>query len=226
MPEQTTRHPRPVGLWVGVILITVGVLALGWVTWQMVGTNVVAHHKQEQAVAEIREDWEKPRTPDTEAPGPSDGEAGQTDADGRDDAILRIPRFGEHWEMPIFESVSDTALASGVGHLPGSAKVGDTGNYAVAAHRVTHGEPFRNLPDLNAGDRIIIETRTMRYTYVLDTDGDARTVDFDDTWVLNDQPIPLPSRKVITLTTCAELFHTDNRLVAFGHLASQTIKSP
>jgi sortase A len=27
-----------------------------------------------------------------------------------------------------------------------------------------------------------------------------------------------PGQKLITLTTCAELFHTDNRMIAFGHL--------
>jgi len=52
-------------------------------------------------------------------------------------------------------------------------------------------------------------------------------VGFRDTWVV--APIPrTPTRtaydlrqaRLITLTTCSELFHTDNRMIAFGHLVA------
>jgi sortase A len=29
---------------------------------------------------------------------------------------------------------------------------------------------------------------------------------------------------LLTLTTCSELFHTDNRMIAFGHLVKDTPK--
>jgi sortase A len=32
------------------------------------------------------------------------------------------------------------------------------------------------------------------------------------------QPAQRPGQRLITLTTCSELFHTDNRMIAFGHL--------
>ncbi len=32
------------------------------------------------------------------------------------------------------------------------------------------------------------------------------------------QPEQKPGQRLITLTTCSELFHTDNRMIAFGHL--------
>ena len=35
---------------------------------------------------------------------------------------------------------------------------------------------------------------------------------------------PEPGQKLITLTTCAELFHTDNRMIAFGHLVASTTR--
>lgn len=206
----TDTAPKPrLGLWLGVVSIGAGIAMLVWVGWQTVGTNVIAQHRQEAAVTAIRQAWE------ADAPDPDTSEEG---------ALLRIPRFGADWEMPILHGASDDNLASGVAHLSTSAEVGDTGNYALAAHRVTHGEPFRNLPELVAGDRVIVETRDTTYTYVLDTDGDSRTVDFADTWVLDDRPIPLPTRQVITLLTCAELFHTDDRLVVFGHLLSVVAK--
>jgi len=36
------------------------------------------------------------------------------------------------------------------------------------------------------------------------------------------EPSQKPGQKLITLTTCAELFHTDNRMIAFGHLVDTT----
>jgi sortase A len=35
---------------------------------------------------------------------------------------------------------------------------------------------------------------------------------------------PVDDPRLITLTTCAELFHTDNRMIAFGHLVSKVPK--
>jgi sortase A len=35
------------------------------------------------------------------------------------------------------------------------------------------------------------------------------------------EPPQEPGSRLLTLTTCSELFHTDNRLVAFGHLVSR-----
>ena len=32
------------------------------------------------------------------------------------------------------------------------------------------------------------------------------------------QPAQRPGQRLITLTTCSEIFHTDNRMIAFGHL--------
>jgi sortase A len=33
------------------------------------------------------------------------------------------------------------------------------------------------------------------------------------------EPAQTAGQQLITLTTCSELFHTDNRMIAFGHLA-------
>ncbi len=86
------------------------------------------------------------------------------------------------------------------------------------------------MPELQTGDEIIIETQTMVLTYVLDTGGDDLVVDLSEYWVT--APLPVnpdvgelePTQQIgqrlITLTTCAGLFHTDDRMVAFGHLES------
>jgi sortase A len=39
------------------------------------------------------------------------------------------------------------------------------------------------------------------------------------------QPSQEPGERLITLTTCAELFHTDERMIAFGHLVDTARKT-
>lgn len=246
----SATRPRSGARWAGAAVALVGLVLLGWAGWQFWGTTWVSRAHQEQIVKQLEENWaaasgptdpSRPRpTPaaDSKADPPATGSptdvatAGTTAA-----AILRIPAFGSDWAVPILEGTTPEILAVGVGHFVDSAAPGGVGNYALAAHRVTHGEPFRNMPDLVAGDQIIIDTARWRYTYVLDTDGDALEVDLHDTWVTAPAPHnptggigPItgpaegPGQRLITLTTCAELFHTDERLVAFGHLANRAAR--
>jgi sortase A len=104
----------------------------------------------------------------------------------------------------------------------------------VAAHRVTHGQPLRNMPDLRPGDKVIVETVDTTYTYVLDTNPNDLVIPFTGIWVLDalphnpnggPEPAQKPDQRLITLTTCSEIFHTDNRMIAFGHLVKATSKA-
>jgi len=197
------------------VLLLAGVVVLGYVGWQFLGTNWVSERRQQEILGDLEEGW-------------SAGE-GEVDAAGTTaGAVVRIPRFGDDYEVPLLEGTSDDALAAGIGHLDGTAGPGEQGNFALAAHRITHGEPFADLPALRPGDEVYVDTADRTYTYVVDTAGDALEVSFDAGWVLEplpDNPDPdgvepaqEPGQSLITLTTCAELFHTDERLVVFGHL--------
>jgi sortase A len=208
----------------GLVLLVVGLSLLGYVGWQFVGTNVVAHHKQQQLVQRTETAWK------AQAGASAHGSGVQLGAQ----ALIRIPRFGKKYVMPVSAGVGDNVLAEGFGHFHDTARPGAIGNYALAAHRVTHGEPLRNMPELRPGDKVIIETQDDIYTYVLDTNPNDLIVTFHDGWVIDPlpknpdpggvQPDPTVSRRLITLTTCAELFHTDNRMIAFGHLVTATPK--
>jgi sortase A len=201
----------------GIVLVLLGLSVLGWVGWQYVGTNIVAHHRQAAVADDLEDAW-------------SSGRAEVRTAGTTAGAVVRIPEFGSDYEVPLLEGTSDDALASGIGHLSDTASPGELGNFVVAAHRVTHGEPFAQLPSLRPGDLVVVETKDTTYTYSLDTAGDDLEVSFDDDWVLASlpdnpddggvEPAQQPGQRLITLTTCAELFHTDERLVAFGHLVS------
>ena len=82
------------------------------------------------------------------------------------------------------------------------------------------------MPSLRPGDTVLIEGRDAIYTYELDTNPNDLVVDIDADWVLAPHPDnpdpggvqPDRGRRLLTLLTCAELFHTDDRMVVFGHL--------
>lgn len=193
----------------GVLLVLAGLGLLGYVAWQYFGTNIVAKHEQAQIRDDLVKSWDKPAAKDPVMPGDAIG-------------LLRVPRFGDD-EVPIVKGVDDDSLSRGVGWFPDSARPGQVGNFAIAGHRVTHGEPFRDFLELRKGDEVVVETRTHVFTYVLRDDGDDRELDFSEGWVLD--PVPgkpdaVPTERLITMVTCAELFHTDKRSVVFGELVS------
>jgi sortase A len=219
-PDARPRGSRGASFWIGIGLVLAGLAVLGYVAWQLFGTNIVARHKQQSIVAETQKVWR------SQGAAGASGTATGVELNGAE-ALIRIPRFGRNYVMPVQEGVSDGVLAEGFGHFKGSADAGGTGNYAVAAHRVTHGEPLRDMPKLRPGDKIVVQTQDKTYTYRLDTDPNKLIVTFADVWVIDRlptnprggvEPSQRPGQKLITLTTCAELFHTDNRMIAFGHL--------
>ncbi len=214
---ESTRPARPSFLrrWtrrLGYGLILTGLAILAWIAWQLWGTNWQSERLHREIVAQLEEDWSGPGV-----------------------AIVRIPKFGEDYAVPVLEGTTPEVLAAGFGHFEETAGPGEVGNYAIAGHRITHGEPLRRMPELVAGDHVIIETRHQIHTYVLDTGGADLRVDFTQVWVLDEVPTnpraggvqppsQEPGQRLITLTTCAELFHTKDRLIAFGHLVETVDK--
>ncbi len=217
-PPAPARRGRGATFWIGLGLVLAGLGVLAYVAWQFFGTNIVSQRKQDKIVEQTREAWS--------VDAGADGSAKGVELNGAD-ALIRIPKFGKNYVMPVQKGISDQVLAEGFGHFQGSARPGGVGNYAIAAHRVTHGEPLRDMPELRPGDEVIVQTRTTDYTYELDTDPNDLIVTFEDVWVIDKlpknprggvQPLQRPGQRLLTLTTCAELFHTDNRMIAFAHL--------
>jgi sortase A len=133
--------------------------------------------------------------------------------------------LGKKYSVPVVQGVSLGALARGIGHYPGTVMPGHVGNFAVAGHRATHGEPFAYLDRLHKGDVVIVETRTDWFVYRMDR---VRIVEPTDVWVID--PVPgkpdaKPTQQLITLTTCNPRWASTQRLIVFGHLESRQDKS-
>lgn len=241
-PRRRVSHVRWAAMGVSVLLVLTGIGMLGYVGWEYAGTDVVARRSQADLKQEIRERWQHPTVADVVGPA-------ALPALGSADALVRIPRFGADYEMPLVEGVRDEDLAQGIGHFPGAGP-GQIGNFALAAYQATHGEPFHDLPRLRPGDEVIVETSDATYTYVVDTRPKDLVVPFTETWVIDPAPVApegeappgmptfesetptgtsspdaaTPTEAIICLTTSSERFHADDRMIAFGHLVSTTPK--
>lgn len=221
--NEQKRRGNPVFTVLGTVLLLVGLTGLGYVAWEYFGTNITAQKSMDEKATDLREQWkaEPPAepAPDAEAPDRIPGDA---------IALLRVPRFGADYEVPILTGTDVDTLAKGVGWYDSSVHPGEIGNFALAGHRITHGEPFAKALELQPGDEIIVETREATYTYVMDTSPADLTVVDTDTWVLD--PVPgkpdqTPTEPIITITTCQDLFHSVDRSIGFGHLAHTEQKS-
>ncbi|MFD6887812.1 class E sortase [Streptomyces sp. NPDC059957] len=138
--------------------------------------------------------------------------------------VLRIPRLGV--AVPVAQGVDKrSVLDKGyAGHYAGTAQPGAEGNFALAGHRNTHGEPFRYINRLRAGDELIVDVRGKRYVYLVGQTL-AETTE-RDTGVI----APVPRSAVtpgagysepgayITLTTCTPEYSSKYRLVVWGVL--------
>ena len=205
--------------------------------YQLFYTNVVAQRSMSSEMDALHKEWATAaKVPATlggtrmSAPRPASVTPFDTaDAQGNEGkafAIIHIPRLGQGFEAPILEGTSLDYLGRGVGHYHGSAMPGQIGNFAVAGHRKTHGEPFRNLDQMRAGDFIVVETADTWYIYR--EDRDPFIVDPTDLAIVApvpDHPWKKPTAQLITLTTCNPWWASTQRMIVVGHLIASQPRS-
>jgi len=76
---------------------------------------------------------------------------------------ISIPDIG--LQSPLYEGIWETVIDVGPGHWPGTAAPGGWGNTVIAAHRVSHGGPFRRIAELRPGDVIVLTSTSGTFTY-------------------------------------------------------------
>ncbi|WP_030244934.1 MULTISPECIES: class E sortase [unclassified Streptomyces] len=203
---------------IGEVFITTGVLMLLFVTYQLWWTNIRAHAQAGNEASSLQSDWASgKRNPGAFEPG-------------QGFAILHIPKLDV--VVPIAEGTSKGVLDRGmVGHYAeGALKTampGDkTGNFGVAGHRNTHGEPFRYINKLSPGDPIVVETQDEYYVYKMSSI--LPVTQPSNTSVLN--PVPAGSGftkpgRYITLTTCTPEFTSKYRMIVWGKMVEERPRS-
>jgi len=209
---------------VGEILITLGVVLLLFSVYQLFWTNVSADLATQQVTDQIRNDWQFGQH-GTSAGAPGSAAAPQTFNPGQGFALLHIPRLGTGWVRPIVEGVALDDLRKGVGHYPETATPGEIGNFAVAGHRATNGEPFRALDLLRPGDPVIVETADSWFVYTVDNTRIVAPTHVSVLLPVPDQPGVKPTKAIITLTTCNPRWASYQRMIVTGTLVETRPKS-
>ena len=121
--------------------------------YQLTWGNHVSAVQAAKTVQELKLTWSKPEVTEASDPKP-----------GKPFALMYIPKLGGTWVQPVIEGSSkqetglDTDdLTAGLGHYPATALPGHVGNFAVAGHRATHGQPFAQLDKVATGDKIYVQ---------------------------------------------------------------------
>lgn len=219
-------------LLVGELLITAGVVLGSYVVYELWFSNIAAKQTWTNSSNQVRTDFDsefKKFLDKNPSVLPSQIDLTQTPKSGKAFGLLYVPKlWGTGRVVPIVEGVSDRDLASGLGHYPNTQLPNDTGNFAIAGHRATHGEPFGDFQLLEIGDEIVVETLAGKYVYELV--GDIKVLP-QDVWVIDSKPnvsslanLPADS-KLITLTTCDPRWSSEKRWIWFGVQKSFTSRA-
>jgi sortase A len=218
------------------LCVTAGVLIMLLVVYLLYWAGVRANHAMDREVSALQDRWAKAPV-STAAPnaGPAAHDTGSPAStayrEGQPFAIMYIPRFGADWHKPVLQGTGTGDLQHGLGHYAGTARLGGQGNFAVAGHRRTYGDPFEDFPELRPGDKVVLTDGATWYTYVIDRPPYLTLP--DDIGVIDPLPAPLdrsatpytaPGR-YLTLTTCDPPWGHSHRLIAWGHLdATQPVE--
>lgn len=223
------RRVSIVGI-LGELLITAGVLVFLFLGWQLWLNDLIVGADQNSTGVALAHEWSTgPVAGDaipTATPAPATGfgvpVVAVAPADAVEFAVMYIPRFGADYARSVSEGVGTAQVLdkNGIGHYPGTQMPGETGNFAVAAHRTTHGAPFKELATLQVGDRIYVQTRDGYYTY------EFRGLEYvRPTGVGVLDPVPqsagaTPTDRILTMTSCNPMFSATERIIAYASLES------
>ncbi len=212
---------------IGELLITAGVLVFLFLGWQLWLNDLIVGASQNRAGASLGQGWEvvSPSHPHASpipvaSFGPPVVEVAPHDTTKF--AVMYVPRFGATYARSISQGVETTTVLdkNGIGHYPGTQMPGQVGNFAVAAHRTTHGAPFKPIASLQVGDKIYVQTQDGYYTY------EFRGLEYvRPTGVGVLDPVPqlpgvTPTDRILTMTSCNPMFTAEERIIAYASLES------
>ncbi|MEW2047971.1 class E sortase [Streptomyces sp. NBC_00377] len=201
------------------LCVTAGTVIVLFVVYVLFWTGVQADRVMGDQIDDLHDRWDRQSV--SPGPGASGTEARTPYRSGKPFAVMYIPRLGFTWNKPVLEGTATGTLKKGLGHYVGSARLGQTGNFSVAGHRRTYGDPFKDFPELRRGDAVVLTDGTTWFTYRIDK-GPYKTVP-SDVEVIDAVPrksgYTRPGR-YLTLTTCDPEWGHSHRLIVWAHLDS------
>ena len=193
--------------WIENILLLAGVAALGVWAWSIASKAVYqdwgnwAFDRQVRGEPATIQEYVRarlgiPATPPKSTPPPIAPPPATPPAVANNAVVgrLSIPRLDLH--AMVREGVDETTLGLALGHIPGTALPGESGNVGVAGHRDTL---FRELREIRRNDLIRFETSTGNHEYRVEN---TKVVTPRDVSVLAAHQSP-----ELTLVTCYPFYY-------------------
>jgi sortase A len=193
MPLATARERRPVLSWTRLLLLVLGIGALGYVGFSLLDAKLFQTYENWR----LNHAEKKPRHRSSAAEptvvpassSPPRQSQGATLTLGSVVGRIEIGRLG--MAVIIVEGTDGKTLRRAVGHIPGTALPGEQGNVAITGHRDTF---FRALRNIRKDDEVTLTTLNGAYRYRVDS---MMVVAAEDTTVLNES-----GETILTLVTC------------------------
>ncbi|HSN44445.1 MAG TPA: class E sortase [Propionibacteriaceae bacterium] len=201
------RILRGIAALLGELLITIGVVLVLFVGWQLFWTDVVSDADAGQVVTAIEQDpagtqWVQPKLAKL----------------GDAFAIVRIPRFGAKFARPLYEGTTRDVLMRGIGHYDRTGLPGTIGNFAMAGHRTTYGKPFNQIDKLVSGDVVLVETRNTYYVYRVTSHQIVPPTQVSVLYPVPDEPEAKATVATLTMTSCHPEFSARERFIVHAQL--------
>ena len=172
----------------GELLITVGLVLVLLVVYEVYVTDWFGARKQAAATEQLDTRWERSGPAVVTVPGSGTSTAPQTSGSatpvtpgapvdpatrtkrydtvlGQGFAKIYVPSFGTDYVFTVIEGTDPDDLYIGPGHYADTQYPGEPGNFAVAGHRVSKGSPFNDLDLVQACDSIVVETQDDWFVY-------------------------------------------------------------
>jgi sortase A len=190
---------------VGKTMIVLGLVVLGFVAFELKGTDIV----QQRTQTKLLEGFDVPAPPGSLTTSELSGEpAPPNTPDGEAVARIKIPKIGV--DQAVVEGVELSQLRKGPGHYKGTPLPGQPGNASIAGHRTTYGHPFFYADALRPGDPILVSTQQGKFRYEV---REVKVVKPGQVEV-----VAPTSDNRLTLTTCNPRFSAAQRLVVVADL--------
>lgn len=220
-PAAGRRASIGVVQWTGEILVTLGLVLLLYVAWQLWWTNIAADAAQNRAVQGMTEQYGGPTEPVSGDWDDQQPPVSEPVDEGQAIGIVYIPRFGTDYSRPVVEGTGAEVLDTlGLGHYSTSAMPGEVGNFSMAGHRQTNGKVLDRIDELGPADTIHVRTDQGYYTYVYRETLIVTPQDSSVIAPVPGEPDEQPTERLLTLTSCHPRFGDTERIIVHAEFDS------
>lgn len=206
----------------GEVFITAGFLVFLFLGWQLWLNDIIVGDQQNHVAADIAKSWDAGNASlNHSPPKPEDFGDPAIATEPQENstfAVMYAPRFGDDWVREVGEGIGlkDVLNTRRIGHYPDTQLPGELGNIAFAAHRLTYGAPFRDIDQLQLGDKLYLKTKDGYYTYSF------RNLEYvAPTGVGVLEPVPQrlgqeATESMLTIMSCNPKWSVKERIIAYA----------